>query len=148
MLEFLKKIMGAGNDAQLKKLEKPVRAVMALELDSVPCRDFSPLAAVPRYRSLNLYNLDSALWLDTVGGLEIETFACGNTGLDGTALKKLLEEHPGLRNLNLSWNRKLTDLTPLLELDALEEVRVSRDMQAAVNSLNGKEYAFRLNIEG
>jgi preprotein translocase subunit SecA len=31
MLEFLKKIMGAGNDAQLKKLEKPVRAVMALE---------------------------------------------------------------------------------------------------------------------
>ena len=45
-------------------------------------------------------------------------------------------------------HRKLTDLTPLLELDALEEVRVSRDMQAAVNSLNGKEYAFRLNIEG
>ena len=119
-----------------------------LELDSVPCKDFSPLAAVPRYRSLNLYNLDSALWLDTVGGLEIESFACGNTGLDGAALKKLLEEHPGLRNLNLSWNRKLTDLTPLLELDALEEVRVSRDMQAAVNSLNGKEYAFRLNIEG
>ena len=31
MLEFLKKIMGAGNDAQLKKLEKPVKAVMALE---------------------------------------------------------------------------------------------------------------------
>jgi len=31
MLEFLKKIMGSGNDAQLKKLEKPVQAVMALE---------------------------------------------------------------------------------------------------------------------
>ena len=31
MLDFLKKIMGAGNDAQLKKLEKPVQAVMALE---------------------------------------------------------------------------------------------------------------------
>ena len=31
MLDFLKKIMGSGNDAQLKKLEKPVQAVMALE---------------------------------------------------------------------------------------------------------------------
>ena len=31
MLDFLKKIMGSGNDAQLKKLEKRVQAVMALE---------------------------------------------------------------------------------------------------------------------
>ena len=31
MLDFLKKIMGSGNDAQLRKLEKTVQAVMALE---------------------------------------------------------------------------------------------------------------------
>ena len=31
MLDFLKKVLGAGNDAQLKKLNKPVEAVMALE---------------------------------------------------------------------------------------------------------------------
>ena len=31
MFEFLKKMLGAGNDVQLKKLEKPVNAVMALE---------------------------------------------------------------------------------------------------------------------
>jgi len=31
MLDFLKKLMGAGNDAQLKKLQKPVDDVMALE---------------------------------------------------------------------------------------------------------------------
>ena len=31
MLEFLKKVLGNGNDAQLKKLNKPVEAVMALE---------------------------------------------------------------------------------------------------------------------
>ena len=30
MLEFLKKALGNGNDAQLKKLNKPVEAVMAL----------------------------------------------------------------------------------------------------------------------
>ena len=31
MLDFLKKVLGNGNDTQLKKLEKPVGAVMALE---------------------------------------------------------------------------------------------------------------------
>jgi preprotein translocase subunit SecA len=31
MLEFLKKMLGGGNDAQLKKLQKPVDDVMALE---------------------------------------------------------------------------------------------------------------------
>ena len=31
MLDFLKKMLGSGNDAQLKKLNKPVEAVMALE---------------------------------------------------------------------------------------------------------------------
>ena len=31
MIEFLKKMLGAGNDAKLKKLEKTVEAVMALE---------------------------------------------------------------------------------------------------------------------
>ena len=31
MLEFVKKMLGVGNDAQLKKLKKPVDAVMALE---------------------------------------------------------------------------------------------------------------------
>ena len=33
MLDFLKKLLGGGNDAQLKKLEKPVEAVMALEAE-------------------------------------------------------------------------------------------------------------------
>ena len=31
MLEFVKKLLGGGNDAQLKKLQQPVNAVMALE---------------------------------------------------------------------------------------------------------------------
>ena len=31
MLDFLKKVLGGGNEAQLKKLQKPVNDVMALE---------------------------------------------------------------------------------------------------------------------
>ena len=33
MLDFVKKILGGGNEAQLKKLQKPVDDVMALEAE-------------------------------------------------------------------------------------------------------------------
>ena len=33
MLDFLKKMLGGGNEAQLKKLKKPVDEVMALEAE-------------------------------------------------------------------------------------------------------------------
>ena len=35
-----------------------------------------------------------------------------------------------------------------MELDSLEEVRVSHDMQAAIDSLNGKDLRFQLDIGG
>ena len=51
-----------------------------------------------------------------------------------------------LREICLSWT-DVTDLTPLLELEGLETVRVSRDMTEAIASLEGREYHFNLEIE-
>ena len=50
MLEFLKKIMGSGNDAQLKKLEKPVQAVMALEEEDRALTDEQLQAKTEEFR--------------------------------------------------------------------------------------------------
>ena len=119
-----------------------------LSLDKIPCRDLSALSAIAHYRKLNVNNLDAALWREAIRGCRIEELECVGSGIDNAALEGLLSEHPELRRLCLSWTQGLTDLTPLLELDALEEVRVSRDMQAAIDSLNGKDLRFRLNIEG
>ncbi|MDO4989491.1 MAG: hypothetical protein Q4E45_03200 [Eubacteriales bacterium] len=119
-----------------------------LSLDAVPCGDLSAISAIAHYRKLNVNNLDAALWRETIRSCRIEELECVSAGIDNETLAGLASEHPELRRLCLSWSRELTDLTPLLELDALEEVRVSRDMQAAIDSLNGKEYSFRLNIEG
>ena len=128
--------------------EAEQRGGVRINLDNIPCRDFSPLASIGHFRNLNVNNIDVKLWREAVRDCRIEELQCVNAGIDNEALPGLLSEHPELRQLCISWTQGLTDLTPLLELDALEEVRVSRDMQAAVNSLNGKEYAFRLNIEG
>ena len=119
-----------------------------LSLDKIPCRDLSALSAIPHYRKLNVNNLDAALWREAIRGCRIEELDCVNSGIDNAALEGLLSEHPELRRLCISWTQGLTDLTPLLEMDALEEVRVSRDMQTAIDSLNGKNLRFRLNIEG
>ena len=61
---------------------------------------------------------------------------------------EFVRSHPQLEELNLTWNRGITDLTPLLELENLQEVRVSRDMEQAIRSIEGQGYSFRLEIEG
>ena len=119
-----------------------------LGLDAIPCRDLSALSSIPHYRKLNVNNIDVTLWRETIRGCRIEELECVSAGIDNRTLAGLLSEHPELRRLSISWTQGLTDLTPLLEMDALEEVRVSRDMNAAINSLNGKDLRFRLEIEG
>ena len=128
--------------------EAEQRGGVRINLDNIPCRDFSPLASIGHFRNLNVNNIDVKLWREAVRDCRIEELECVNAGIDNEALPGLLSEHPELRQLCISWTQGLTDLTPLLELDALEEVRVSRDMQAAIDSLNGKDLRFRLEIEG
>ena len=128
--------------------EAEQRGGVRINLDNIPCRDFSPLASTGHFRSLNVNNIDVALWRETVRDCRIEELECVNAGIDSETLEGLLSEHPELRRLGVSWSPELTDLTPLLELESLEEVRVSRNMTQAIDSLNGKNLRFRLDIEG
>ena len=128
--------------------EAEQRGGVRIDLDNIPCRDFSPLASIGHFRSLNVNNIDVALWREAVRDCRIEELECVNAGIDNETLAGLLSEHPELRRLGVSWSPELSDLTPLLELESLEEVRVSRDMTQAIDSLNGKDLRFRLEIEG
>jgi len=51
MLDFLKKVLGGGNDAQLKKLQKPVDAVMALEEEYKKLTDAQLQAKTAEFRA-------------------------------------------------------------------------------------------------
>ena len=56
-----------------------------------------------------------------------------------------LADHPGLRELTLSLGARAEDLTPLLELPALEQVTLPRDMEAAVLSLGKVSFQVTYN---
>lgn len=52
-----------------------------------------------------------------------------------------------LKYLEIGSNLKLTDLSPLLDLAELKEVRVSDDMNKAISSLDGKDLSFEFIID-
>ena len=100
-------------------------------------------------------NTDPALYISNLEGREIRIFqADGGFSEECTAedvntlFAEFVRDHQELAELDIPWNDKLTDLTPLLELENLQKVRISANMEEARESLEGKEYAFLLEIEG
>ena len=112
--------------------------------------DFSPLSAVPAFS-----NADPVRYVSVLEGKEIRSFQADSgfsrecTAEDVNALfAEFVRNHPELEELDIPWNDRLTDLTPLLELENLQKVRISANMEAARASLEGADYNFMLEIEG
>ena len=124
-----------------------------LFINNLPVTDYAPLAGIPLNR-LDINNVDAERYLELIEGAPLRSFqACdsfmGRTGADANALfADFVRSHPQLEFLNITWNQAITDLSPLLELEELQEVRVSRDMEKAIASLDGQNLRFRLEIEG
>ena len=118
-----------------------------LELDDNPVQDFSPLAGIPRFSNLCLNNIDCKLWLPYLREAQIDHFSSCNCRMSNEELAEFAAEHPELREIDIPWNQQLTDLTPLLSLENLERVQVSRNMEKAVATLEGQG-SFRLEING
>ena len=125
-----------------------------LHISNVPVADYSPLAAVPMFSNLDINDAEARLFLPCVENADIRRIsACScfeeRYDQDNDALfADFIRSHPTLRELWIPWNRGITDLTPLLELPELEYVRLSRDMEQAIASLEGKDTAFQWEIEG
>ena len=117
--------------------------------------DFSPLSAVPAFSWLMMGNADPVRYVSVLEGKEIRSFQADSgfsrecTAEDVNALfAEFVRNHPELEELDIPWNDRLTDLTPLLELENLQKVRISANMEAARASLEGADYNFMLEIEG
>ena len=126
---------------------------LALFLNNLPVEDYSPLQGLP-LRRLDINDTDPERFLPFIEEAPLRSFQACNSfidrgGSDPNALfAEFVRSHPQLEELNLSWNQGISDLTPLLELENLQEVRVSRDMEQAIRSIEGQGYSFRLEIEG
>ena len=130
------------------------RGGLALYICEAPIEDFAPLAELRALSNLDINNVDAARYIPYLKDTPIlRLSACGSfTGESEEDVNGLFADfvraHPGLRELWIPWNPGIQDLTPLLELEELQYVRVSADMKEAIASLDGKGIHFDFEIEG
>lgn len=125
-----------------------------LNIDGLSIEDYSFLEAVPKWGWLSISMGDRKLakknmnWIDYVKNSEIRELEARNETFQTTEqLAAFLEAHPELECINLSWNNRLNDISPLLSHPGLKRVRVTKDMKKAIKSL-GDSQPFELKIEG
>lgn len=119
-----------------------------LECDDLPCKDFSPLAAVKEYRRLTLNNMDCHLWVEPLADSKIYQFGATDAKWDVETLTTFLDAHPELEEFEIAWNQDVKDISFLAGRDNLRTVSVSTDMESAVSSLDGLDYSFELRVYG
>ena len=130
------------------------RGGFGLCVNAVPVEDYSPLATIPVLDNLDINDTDAGRFLPYLEGVEVHRLsACnvfperGETDSDAS-FAAFVRSHPQLRELWIPWNPGITDLTPLLELEGLEYLRVSYDMEEAIASLDERDIPFTFEIEG
>ena len=125
-----------------------------LSISGTPIEDYSPLSSIPVLDYLDINNVDETRFILYLKNVEIhristcDSFKGINDENSNEQFAEFIRNHPELRELQISWNNAITDLTPVLNLKNLERLRVSYDMDAAISSLDGKDYEFELEIEG
>ena len=118
-----------------------------LSVGGTNCDDYGPIASIGVFSWLDLNSAEYKRWPDLAEIREIRALTAHNARLDQAALEKLVAAHPELEELQIPYNREITDLTPLLELNNLRYVLVNQqDMAKAIASLQGQSYSFRLEI--
>ena len=104
------------------------------------------MARIRHFRELAFTDADPAVWIPALSDCEIKDLGAAGDLRSNEDLAAFAADHPELRKLWLGWMDEITDLTPLLSLEHLEELAVHRDMTEAISSLEGATYGFWLNI--
>ena len=116
-------------------------------LSDIPAEDFSPLSSFQRLESLDLNDRDSALWVPALENTEVYGFWGADVFHDNESFAAFVAAHPELEQLNIPWNEAVTDLSPVLSLDHLQHLRVSENMQAALEPVMAANPGFEIEIQ-
>ena len=119
-----------------------------LNISGAPCEELGALGSVARYAELGLNGLDAQAFVPALSDSAVFRLEAANVRFDDGLFARFVAEHPTLTELHISWNEGISDLTPLLSLKDLSFVKISRNMEAAIASLDGQSYGFTLEIEG
>ena len=118
----------------------------SLSVGGLSCEDYSPVASIGAFRWLDLNGADCEKWPDLTQLRVLRGLSAHGDGLDQALFEAVVAAHPELEELQIPYNEEITDLTPLLELRELRRVVINRDMKKAVDSLQGKQLGFELEI--
>ena len=118
----------------------------SMSIGGTNCDDYSPLEAVPVYNFLDLNGVDAARWPDLTKVEELYRLSAHGDSLTQAKFEELLSAHPELEELQIPYNDKITDLTPLLGMENLQRLLVNRDMKKAIASLEGQDLLFEMEI--
>ena len=119
---------------------------LQLSVGGLRLEDLSPLSGIRSFAWLCVNGLDADLWLGEVENSEIRGLCAHYADMDQAQLESLLASHGELERLEMPYNRRVTDLTPLLDMENLRQVTVSGNMKDAVASLDGQDLPFELEI--
>jgi len=108
--------------------------------------DLSPIAGIPSFQHLNLCGYPPELWMQYVDENTPVRGYCGPMGSDAF-LEQFVQQHPELEEMHIERGYELTDLTPLLELSGLRYVHIWDRPYAAVQSLEGAQRNFQLDVD-
>ena len=118
----------------------------SLSVGGTDCDDYSPIEAIPAIDHLDLNGAHCERWPDLTQIGALRSLSAHGDDLTQEMLEGILRAHPELEELQIPYNRKLSDLTPLLEMENLRYVLISADMNKAAASLEGKNRGFELEI--
>jgi len=110
--------------------------------------ELSALAAAPWYEGLDLNGYEEVEWIPYLEGKTIRE-AVFLSCFGENDLELLANTVGSIEVLNLSYNPQVTDLRCLLSVPGLQRVIVNgEDMEDAINSLNGIDLPFELQVWG
>ena len=110
---------------------------LELQIEFVRCTELSPLSSIPGFADLNIGGHSAKTWLPYLEGKQVTRLGANHCELTNEQVA-LLAALPGLKELDVSWNEQITDLSPLLACPTLEKLIINRDNAEALASIQGK----------
>ena len=116
-----------------------------LMVDNDKIKDWSFLSKITDFSGMWMGGVNPTKWLTYVEGAKIRGIFANFQNQKQFA--EFLTVHPEVEELHIQWNTRITDISMLPELKNLRYVRISKNMNKAIRSLEGKEYSFELQID-
>ena len=120
---------------------------LRLEIADTPIEDCSALSNIRQLRNFCPNSLDAHSWGPPLENAELFELSAGNCFHDDESFAAVITAHPELERLDIPWNGEVTDLTPVLSLEHLQYLKVSENMEDALEAVRAANPGFEIEVQ-